>query len=167
MPCITATTPAQIVPSWALWQRQLLRAMDDVVEPYLAHFTQENGEFIWEDAWGGGSPDDYFEPFFNWPLVYLMGGGDHLLSLSERQYDAVLGQLMRLGSYHKEYGFREDQMHQSEADVLFYHLCLARPDSEVLQERAVHWAQAAVARLPLRRIHLLNLLHGPFQSNCW
>ena len=102
MPCITATTPAQIVPSWALWQRQLLRAMDDVVEPYLAHFTRENGEFIWDDAWGGGSPDDYFEPFFNWPLVYLMGGGDHLLSLSERQYDAVLGQLMRLGSYHKE-----------------------------------------------------------------
>ena len=140
MPRITATTPAETVPSWALWQRQLLRAMDDVVEPYLAHFTRENGEFIWDDAWGGGSPDDFFEPFFNWPLVYLMGGGDHLLSLSERQYDAVLGQLMRLGSYHKEYGFREDQMHQSEADVLFYHLCLARPDSEVLQERARRFA---------------------------
>lgn len=140
MPRITATTPAETVPSWALWQRQLLRAMDDVVEPYLAHFTRENGEFIWNDAWGGGSPDDFFEPFFNWPLVYLMGGGDHLLSLSERQYDAVLGQLMRLGSYHKDYGFREDQMHQSEADVLFYHLCLARPDSEVLQERARRFA---------------------------
>lgn len=140
MPRITATTPTETVPSWALWQRQLLRAMDDVVEPYLAHFTRENGEFIWDDAWGGGSPDDFFEPFFNWPLVYLMGGGDHLLSLSERQYDAVLGQLMRLGSYHKEYGFREDQMHQSEADVLFYHLCLARPDSEVLQERARRFA---------------------------
>ncbi len=140
MPRITATTPAETVPSWALWQRQLLRAMDDVVEPYLAHFTRENGEFIWDDAWGGGSPDDFFEPFFNWPLVYLMGGGDHLLSLSERQYDAVLNQLMRLGSYHKEYGFREDQMHQSEADVLFYHLCLAHPDSERLQERARRFA---------------------------
>ena len=140
MPRITATTPAQVMPSWALWQRQLLRAMDDVVEPYLAHFTRENGEFIWDDDWGGGSPDDYFEPFFNWPLVYLMGGGDHLLSLAERQYEAVLGQLMRLGSYHKEYGFREDQMHQSEADVLFYHLCLAHPDSERLQERARRFA---------------------------
>ena len=31
-------------------------------------------------------------------------------------------------------------MHQSEADVLFYHLCLARPDSEVLQERARRFA---------------------------
>ncbi len=140
MPRITATTPVQVMPSWALWQRQLLRAMDDVVEPYLAHFTRENGEFIWDDDWGGGSPDDYFEPFFNWPLVYLMGGGDHLLSLAERQYEAVLGQLMRLGSYHKEYGFREDQMHQSEADVLFYHLCLAHPDSERLQERARRFA---------------------------
>ena len=83
MPRITATTPAETVPSWALWQRQLLRAMDDVVEPYLAHFTRENGEFIWDDAWGGGSPDDFFEPFFNWPLVYLMGGGDHLLYLCQ------------------------------------------------------------------------------------
>ena len=140
MPHITATIPAEATPSWALWQRQLLRAMDEVVEPYLAHFTRENGEFIWDDAWGGGSPDDYFEPFFNWPLVYLMGGGDHLLSLAERQYEAVLGQLMRLGSYHKEYGFREDQMHQSEADVLFYHLCLAHPDSAVLQARARRFA---------------------------
>ncbi|MBT6150292.1 MAG: hypothetical protein HOH74_32930 [Gemmatimonadetes bacterium] len=49
-------------------------------------------------------------------------------------------QLMRLGSYHKEYGFREDQMHQSEADVLFYHLCLARPGGERREERARRFA---------------------------
>jgi hypothetical protein len=34
-------------------------------------------------------PDDYYEPFFNWPLVYLMGGGDHLLQLADRQWEAV------------------------------------------------------------------------------
>ncbi|MBT6150277.1 MAG: hypothetical protein HOH74_32850, partial [Gemmatimonadetes bacterium] len=85
---LTADVPAEQMPSWALWQRKLLATMDEVVEPYLAHFTRPNdesggesrgeltGEFIWDDAWGGGSPDDYFEPFFNWPLVYLMGGGE-------------------------------------------------------------------------------------------
>ncbi len=140
MPKITADIPVEQIPSWAIWQRHLIGSMNAVVEPYLEHFTRDNGEFIWDDAWGGGSPDDYFEPFFNWPLVYLMGGGDHLLSLAERQYDAVLGQLMRLGTYHKEYGFHEDQMHQSEADVLLYHLCLARPGSEQQLSRAKRFA---------------------------
>ncbi|MDA0336374.1 MAG: hypothetical protein O2782_14510 [bacterium] len=137
---IIADLPVEQMPSWALWQRHLLGSMDGVVQPYLDHFTGDNGEFIWDDAWGGGSPDDYFEPFFNWPLVYLMGGSDRLLSLAERQFEAVTGQLMRLQSYHKEYGFHEDQMHQSEADILFYHLCLARPGGDRQLERARRFA---------------------------
>jgi len=137
---IIADLPVEQMPSWAIWQRHLFDSMDDVVEPYLQHFTRDNGEFIWDDAWGGGSPDDYFEPFFNWPLVYLMGGSERLLSLAERQFDAVTGQLMRLGSYHKDYGFREDQMHQSEADELFYHLCLAAPTSARRLELAQRFA---------------------------
>ncbi len=137
---IIADLPVEQMPSWALWQRHLLGSMDGVVQPYLDHFTGDDGEFIWDDAWGGGSPDDYFEPFFNWPLVYLMGGSDRLLSLAERQFEAVTGQLMRLQSYHKEYGFHEDQMHQSEADVLFYHLCLARPGGDQQRERARRFA---------------------------
>ena len=118
----------------------MLDSIDQSVYPYLEHFSRDNGEFIWNDEWGGGSPDDYFEPFFNWPLVYLMGGGDHLLSLAERQFEAVTGQLMRLGSYHKEYGFREDQMHQSESDIFFYHLCLADPGARMRRERATRFA---------------------------
>ncbi len=137
---IVANVPLAELLSWAVWQRRMLDSIDQSVQPYLDHFTRENGEFIWQDEWGGGSPDDYFEPFFNWPLVYLMGGGKHLLSLAERQFEAVTGQLMRLGSYHKEYGFREDQMHQSEADVFFYHLCLADPDAPRRLERARRFA---------------------------
>ena len=124
---LVAEIPIGEAPSWAVWQRRMLDDCGKVVHSYLDHFTREEGEFIWEDEWGGGSPDDYFEPYFNWPLVYAMGGEEHLLSLAERQFEAVTRQLTRLGSYHKEYGFREDQMHQSEADVLFYHLCLANP----------------------------------------
>ncbi|MFH1006979.1 MAG: hypothetical protein V1800_05665 [Candidatus Latescibacterota bacterium] len=137
---VVADIPISEIPSWAVWQRRLFDSIDQSVHPFLEHFTREDGEFIWEDAWGGGSPDDFLEPFFNWPLVYLMGGGDHLLSLGHRQFEAITGQLMRLGSYHKEYGFSEDQMHQSEADVLFYHLCLANPDGPRLRERAQRFA---------------------------
>jgi hypothetical protein len=141
---ITADVPIDGIPSWALWQRRLFDSMDASVQPFLDHFThtqgERAGEYIWDDAWGGGSPDDYFEPYFNWPLVYLMGGGDHLLSLAKRQFEAVTRQLMRLGSYHKEYGFKEDQMHQSEADVFFYHLCLADPTDARCVERARRFA---------------------------
>jgi hypothetical protein len=137
---ICANVPCQTIPSWAIWQRNLFDSIDSVTEPYLRHFTQENGEFIWNDSWGGGSPDDFFEPFFNWPLVYSVGAGDHLLSLAEHQYGAILGQLGRLGSYHKDYGFNEDQMHQSEADVLFYNLCLTLPENEGLQDLARRFA---------------------------
>ena len=137
---IETNIPVDELPSWALWQRRMLESAHQSVQPFLDHFTHRSGasagEFIWDDAWGGGSPDDYFEPFFNWPLVYLMGGSADLLAQAERQFEAVTRQLMRLGSYHKEYGFREDQMHQSEADVLFYHLCLADPNAPGKLERA-------------------------------
>jgi hypothetical protein len=54
-----------------------------------------------------------------------MGGGDPALT--------------RLGTVSKEYGIREDQMHQSENDILFYHLCLADPGAH-RQERARRFA---------------------------
>ncbi len=140
MTSITADVPIDQPPSWALWQRRLFDSVEATAQPYLDHFTRDNGEFIWQDEWGGGSPDDYFEPYFNWPLVYLMGGDRRLLTLAQRQFEAVTGQLMRLASYHKDYGFREDQMHQSEADMLFYSLCLADPDNERNIERARRFA---------------------------
>ena len=101
---IVADVPMTELPSWAVWERRLFDDMGDAVQPYLDHFCRDDGEFIWEDAWGGGSPDDYYEPFFSWPLVYLMGGGEHLLSLADRQWDAVTRQLTRMGTLYKEYG---------------------------------------------------------------
>ena len=137
---IAADIPMAQMPSWAVWERRMFDSIDQCVHPFLEHFTRDDGEFIWKDEWGGGSPDDYFEPFFNWPLVHAMGGGDHLLSLADRQWEAITKQLTRLGSYHKEYGFREDQMHQSEADIFFYNLCMASPDAARRRERAQRFA---------------------------
>ena len=137
---VQATTPISKPVDWAAWQRRLLSAMDQSVQPFLDHFTRADGEFIWDDEWGGGSPDDFYEPFFNWPLVYMMGGGDHLLALAERQWEAVTRQLTRLGTVYKEYGIREDQMHQSEWDVFFYHLSLADPEQARRRERARRFA---------------------------
>jgi len=140
MSLITADVPMTQLPSWAVWERRMLDSIDQSVPPYLEHFTRDDGEFIWEDKWGGGSPDDFYEPFANWPHVYAMGGGDHLLTLAERQWEGVTKQLTRLGTSYKEYGFQEDQMHQSESDVLFYNLCLANPTAARWVDRARRFA---------------------------
>ena len=102
---------------------------DNSVFPFLEHFTTEGGEYIWKDEWGGGSCDDFYEPFFNWSLHYLMGGADHMLSLADRQWEAITRQMTRLGAVHKEYGISEDNFHQSEGDICFYNLCLAAPQA--------------------------------------
>ena len=140
MKSLTANIPLNAPAHWAVWQRRLFDALDQSVQPFLDHFTREDGEFIWQDEWGGGSPDDFYEPFFNWPLVYLMGGGEHLLHLADRQWEAITRQLTRLGTVSKEYGIREDQMHQAESDICFYHLCLAHPNAPRRVERACRFA---------------------------
>lgn len=137
---ISSNIPITDPPTWAVWERRLLKAMDQSVYPFLDHFTGDNDEFIWKDEWGGRSPDDFLEPFFNWPLVYLMGGGKHLLELANHHWETEIKHLTRLGTYHKEYGFEEDQMHQAEADVCFYHLCLANPANLNHRKRAQRFA---------------------------
>ena len=140
MPHVTATVPLTAPPSWAVWERRLLDALGDSVHPFLARYCRDDGELIWNDEWGGGSPDDFYEGYFNWPLVYNLGGGDHLLQLADRGWESVTRQLTRLGTVYKEYAAADDQFHESEKDVLFYQLCMADPDGPRRRERAQRFA---------------------------
>jgi hypothetical protein len=129
-------------PSWALWQRQLLATMSDAVEPFLAKYTNPDGTLIWcGRLHRGDSADDFYEPFYNWPLLYLLGGDDRLLELSLRQWEAMLRQLDAMGQLHQEYERYSDQFHQSEANLFFYLLCLADPDNLRLREQAARFAR--------------------------
>ena len=139
MQTITATVPVTSPPSWAVQQRRLISTMDESVYPFLHRYTRPDGEFTYDDSWGGGA-DDFYEPYFNWPLLYMMGGGDHLVELSHRGWEAVTRQLTRRGQAHKEYCLCMDQFHQAESDVFFYHLCLADPGAGQLHLRARRFA---------------------------
>jgi hypothetical protein len=118
--------------------------MDRSVYPFLAKYTQDDGTLIWGD---GVSPypsrdgaDDFYESFYNWPLLYLLGGGDHLLPLSLRQWEATTRLLTRLGLVYREYERGYDQFHQAESYIYFYFLCLADPTNPRLLERARRFA---------------------------
>ena len=136
---ITATMPLTGPPAWAVLERQLFDLMNQSVYPFLERYTQPDGSLIWEGNIGG-SEDDFYESFYNWPLLYLLGGGDHLLELGVRQWNAVTRQLTQAGQVHKEYARRDDQFHQAESDIYFYLLCLADPNRPEHLERARRFA---------------------------
>ena len=69
MKTIRATVPITHPRSWAVQQRHLIHTMEQSVHPFITRYVRPDGEWIWDDTWGGGSPDDYYEPYFNWPLL--------------------------------------------------------------------------------------------------
>lgn len=145
IPTLTASLPLIKPPVWALLERRLIDVMNESVYVFLDKYTHGDGprqhELIWRDELRGrDGADDFYESFYNWPLLYLLGGSDDLLALGLRQWDAMTRQLTRLGLVHKEYERGYDQFHQSESYIYFYLLCLADPTHPVLIDRARRFA---------------------------
>ncbi|MCC6169941.1 MAG: hypothetical protein IT329_22170 [Caldilineaceae bacterium] len=139
---IRATMPCLAPPAWAVLERKLLDVMDQAVYPYLEKYTRADGSLIWGDRWRNGRDglDDLYESFYNWPLLYLLGGGDHLLALGQRQWDAITRQGEGFGLVHDEYEVGYDQFHQAESYIYFYFLCLADPANPTNRARAQRFA---------------------------
>ncbi len=142
---ITASVPSVSTPSWAVWQRKLIDTMSKSVYPFLSKYTEADGTLIWreyhDDSYQSrDGADDFYESFYNWALLYLLGGGDHLLEFAQREWDAVTQQLTKLGLVNKEYERGYDQFHQGESYIYFYFLCLANPTHPQLIERAKRFA---------------------------
>lgn len=142
MQTVTATLPLDAPPAWAVLERALFDLMDQAVHPFLQKYTRPDGTLTWADQWKNSrdGADDLYESFYNWPLYYLLGGGDHLLPLAQRQWDAVTQQLTALGPVLDEYERGYDQFHQAESYIYFYFLCLADPTNERNRERAQRFA---------------------------
>ena len=139
---IESTIPCLAPPTWAVLERGLIALMVEAIPPFLRKYTHEDGTLIWRDTWPNtrDGVDDFYEAFYNWPLLYLLGGPDDLLPLAARQWEAVTRQLTTLGPVHKEYERGYDQFHQSEHYTYFYYLCLADPQNPLLHERARRFA---------------------------
>jgi hypothetical protein len=142
---LTASVPLIDPPAWAVWQRRLIETMSAAVHPFAAKYTRADGSLIWreyhDDSYQSrDGADDFYESFYNWALLYLMGGDDHLLDMAHRHWDAVTVQLTQLGLVRDEYERGYDQFHQGESYIYFYFLCLADPSNPRLIERARRFA---------------------------
>jgi hypothetical protein len=142
MHTIIATTPSFPPPTWAILERKLFDLMNEATVPFVKRYVRADGELIWREG-GTGSrdgADDFYESAYNWPLFYLLGGGDHLLAEGQRMWDGITRQLTRAGMLRNEYELGYDQFHQGESYIYFYFLCLADPTNPINRARAQRFA---------------------------
>ena len=141
---ITASVPVLEPPGWALAERELFDLLDHAWRRFAREFTGPDGRLNYRHALTSrDGVDDFYETFFNWPQLYLLGGADDLLAEAERHWEGVTAQLTELGMLQDEYERGYDWFHQGESLLLLYFLTMANP---------VRWARAGRAvRRAVRR----------------
>ena len=172
VPTLTATVPCQIPPVWAILERHLFDVLDQSIFPFLEKYTRPTGELHWPDHWHDDyqqrdGVDDFYETFVNWPLYYLLGGGDEVLRHADREWDALTTQLTALGRLHREYERGYDQFHQSEHYTYFYLLCLADPTNPKYLARARRFANMFIGVDPeaLNYDAVHNIIRAPMNGS--
>ncbi|NUP47226.1 MAG: hypothetical protein HOW97_07915 [Catenulispora sp.] len=142
---MSADRPLTSPPAWAVLERDLFAAQERAWRVFSERYTEGDGRLVFRDTLGVGldgrdGVDDFYEPFFNWPTLYLLGGGAEILAAAHRHWRAVTGQLAEMGMLHQGMERGYDWFHQGEGNLLFYGLCLARPDDAELRTLAGRFA---------------------------
>ena len=139
-PGITASVPLLEPPGWAVAQRELFDLLDHSWRRFAHDFTREDGSLNYRnELTSRDGADDFYEVFFNWPQLYLLGGADDLLEAAEHHWEGVTRQLTELGMLKDEYERGYDWFHQGESLLLLYFLSMAAP--ERWSERALRFAE--------------------------
>jgi hypothetical protein len=143
IPTVTASVPLLEPPGWALAQRELFDLLDHAWRRFTRDFTEPDGRLNYRgEITSRDGVDDFYETFFNWPQLYLLGGADDLLAQAERHWEGVTRQLTELGMLKDEYERGYDWFHQGESLLLLYFLSMAAP--ERWSERALRFADLFV-----------------------
>ena len=149
---IEASVPLLEPPGWALAERELFDLLDHAWRRFARDFTGPDGRLNYPDALiSRDGVDDFYEVFFNWPQLYLLGGADDLLAEAGRHWEGVTAQLTELGMLKDEYERGYDWFHQGESLLLVYFLTMADP---------ARWAARAVRFAEL----YVDPRHGNYDS---
>ena len=136
-PRIVASTPLREFPVWAVLQRRLFDILDDAWRLFQATYTEPDGSLRYSGRmFDRDGVDDFYEPFFNWPVLYRLGGSRDILDAAKHHWEGVTAQMTRAGFVKDEYELGYDWFHQGESLIFFYALCAADPDDADFRERA-------------------------------
>lgn len=135
------TSPLRAIPAWAVLQRRLFDEVEAARRLFAERYTRPDGRLRgvaeFEDRDG---VDDLYEPFFNWPAFYALGGADEALADAKRCWEGVTAQLTEAGMLTVEYENGYDWFHQGESVLLFAGIRAADPSDAAFAERARRFA---------------------------
>ncbi|MFD6176814.1 MULTISPECIES: hypothetical protein [unclassified Isoptericola] len=135
------TTSLHEVPAWAVLERRLFDATEEAWRLFSARYTGPDGRILHAGGFEHrDGVDDLYEPFFNWPAFYALGGSDEILAAAKHHFEGVTAQLTEAGMLTGEYENGYDWFHQGESLLFFYGLCAADPGDERFAERARRFA---------------------------
>jgi hypothetical protein len=139
---ITATVPLIQPPTWAVLQRHLIDVLRDAWQEFVDTCCEPDGSLRYsgpqQDRDG---VDDFYEAFFNWPILYLIAGDEELLTQVKLSWEGVTRQLTDSGYLVDEFERGYDWFHQGESLILFYALCTADPADDAFRARALRFAE--------------------------
>ncbi|MFF2053388.1 hypothetical protein ACFVU2_17440 [Leifsonia sp. NPDC058194] len=134
--------PLDAIPAWAVLQRRLFHDIEEAWRLFESRYTGPDGGILFPAEFTDrDGVDDVYEPFFNWPAFYLLGGSDEVLAAAKRQWEGVTAQLTAAGMLTDEYENGYDWFHQGESLLFFYGLCAADPGDEAFAGRARRFAE--------------------------
>ncbi|PZO06401.1 MAG: hypothetical protein DCF28_01900 [Alphaproteobacteria bacterium] len=134
-------------PTWALLQRELLRANADACEVFYIRYFDERGYFLCFERWGANDgPDDAIENVNGWPQLHALGGRDSVKAMYTQAWEGHLRQfteaktteveIAREGMFFKEFCVQLDWAHHSEGMTMFNVQGLSDPYNGRFQDRA-------------------------------
>jgi hypothetical protein len=138
-------------PTWALLERELLRANSRACEKIFGRYFDDRGYLECVERWGGDDgPDDAIENVNDWPLLYALGGADSILTLFKKAWEGHLRQyteartidvpFARDGMYYKEFPVMFDWLHHGEGLTVFNLEGLCDPQDANYRRRVTRFA---------------------------
>ncbi len=162
---LTTTAPP---PEWAFWQRHALQQLYPAAQALVNKYTRDDGTLIWREDWPGmDGSDDGYESFYNFPLLYALGGDEALVPLSEKLWDAVTRQFTDYGQIYQEFDAHYDWMHHGESYTYFYFFGLSHPSLPKHRHRARAFAGLYLNEIPEAENYdpVLKLIRSPINGS--
>ena len=138
-------------PTWALLERQLLRANEVACQEFFDRYFDERGFLLCVERWGGDDgPDDAIENLNSWPILHALGADDSILRMTKKAWEGHLRQFTlakttdvpfaRDGMYYKEFPVMFDWLHNGEGLTVFDVMGLSDPNRNEFERRVRRYA---------------------------
>jgi hypothetical protein len=138
-------------PAWAVLEWELIRAQTRGCTEFFEKYFDERGYLECLARWGGNDgPDDAIENLVHWPVLYVLGGADHLYDMCQLGWEGHIKQyteakttevpFTRDGMYYREFPVMFDWVHNGEGLTTFNLHGLIQPREREFENRVRRFA---------------------------